>query len=109
LCVELGSEPVAQAGEELSDLLLLHAPELGEELRDVVVTFLAGLELEHAVARTQLEVQRERREEVLKGLVGLASVAEVADADSHAAQLGAWPVGQEGEIEWGLESVFVPL
>ena len=69
--------------------------------RDVVVALLCGLELEHAVARTKLEVQRERREEVLKGLVGLSSAAKVADAYSHAAQLGAWSVGQEGEIGWG--------
>src|SRR4051794_8796468 len=56
------AEPRPKAGKQLCDLLLLKATQLGEQPRDVRVSFLRGLELEDAIARTKLEVQRQSRQ-----------------------------------------------
>src|SRR4051812_43972457 len=73
-------EPRLERGHQFGDLPALDCAKLMEQLRDLGISVLRGLELEDAVARAEFQVERQRPQEVLQSLVKASLLAELAEA-----------------------------
>src|SRR3954470_13019725 len=77
------AEAGVQPCHQLRNLLALGSAELPEELGRLGVAILGRLEFEHPVTRPQLEVERQRPQQVLKGLVNALGIPQLAEAVAH--------------------------
>src|SRR3954468_17825541 len=111
------SEASAQASHQVGDLLALRQPELVEEACSLGVAVLRGLELEDPVAGPQLEVQRQRSQQVLQRHVDALLIPQLAQAVAcalfaspfgHGAQRRGWTFGGKGGLRRGGEGGFFP-
>ena len=77
------TETGVQPGHQLVDLMALLRPQLAEQTGDLRKAILRRLELEDPIPGPQLEVERERAQQILKRLIGAAVIAELAESAPH--------------------------